>query len=585
MAIHSILSFPKDLTISKGTVRLWLLLSILAVGSLADVMELAAHQSGAFLALIGLVCVALFKSSVLTVFYAICRNRFILKIFAIVLIAIFCILSILNAGCWLLYDFGITGKLFTLIVETNTDEVMEFLPDLVYRLRLLFESGWMWLSIAAVAAAWIWLPRVSGKWLALAAMFISAAGLVYMIYFCATRDGGRSSLSVLVRSVKCVAAYVDNNQKIRELMEKKLPLPYPETLRSEKAAERVVVVIGESASREHLSIYGYPLPTTPALDSVSQGLCLFEDAVASSTLTAHNIPRLISFMTDQPESKQWYEFPSLLQVFHELGYRTYWLSNQEFSGKWSNLSSILALDADVVKYVGAMDSEDYSLGLYDSALLPEWNNTWAAEDSLQLTFLHLMGSHFQYYNRFPENQAAFSASDVLHVRNLEWLDKSKAQVVADYDNSILYTDSILGVLMADVRSSARPALLVYVSDHGENVYDDRDYRGRDPKFVDVPFLVYANDAFRRKNPDVWKSVQAARNTPFSISELPQIILHLTGTGYKLYDPTRDPLSNTFSPRKRWVDGEVYYKDKHVFYNNQHPKSDNITSIQPNRQQM
>ena len=175
-----------------------------------------------------------------------------------------------------------------------------------------------------------------------------------------------------------------------------------------------------------------------------------------------------------------------------------------------------------------------------------------------------MGSHFQYYNRFPESQDVFSADDVLRVRRSEWLDRTKAQVVADYDNSILYTDSILGVLMSDLRSSSRPALLVYVSDHGENVYDDRDYRGRDPKFVDVPFLVYANDAFRRKNPDLWKAMEDARKTPFSTSELPQMMLRLTGTGYKLYDPSRDPLSEAFRPRKRWVDGEVYYKDAHLF---------------------
>ena len=547
---------------SKTTVRLWLALIAVSVASLADVMSSAAYHEDAAFNLAGVCCVAVLKATALTALYVLLQRNKWLKALAVVLIVAFVLLSLLNGGCWLLYDFGITGKLFTLIVETNPDEVMEFLPDLTDRLRLLLQSGWMWTSIVALAAVWVWLPRVGSKWLSLGATVLSAAGIVYIIYFCATNAGGRASFSVFARSIKCTAAYVDNHRKIRELQAKKLPLPYPETLRSGKTAKRVVVVIGESASRDHHSIYGYPLPTTPTLDTVSRGLSRFDEAVASSTLTAQNMPRLISFMTDLPDSKEWYEYPSLLQVFHKLGYRTYWLSNQEFSGKWSNLSSILSMDADVVKYVGATDSEDYSLGRYDDALIPEWNDAWAAEDSLQLTFLHLMGSHFQYYNRFPEEKTVFSADDVLRVRNRKWLDREKAQIVADYDNSIHFTDSILGILMSDVRAYSRPALLVYVSDHGENIYDDRDYRGRDAKFVDVPFLVYANEAFLRDNPDLLKAMQDARQTPFSTSELPQMLLHLTGTDYELYDPTRDPLSDAFRPRNRWVDGEVYYKDAH-----------------------
>lgn len=548
--------------ISKRMVRLWLALVVVAVASLADVMNSAAYHDNAVFNIAGICCVAVLKATALTALYELLRRNAWLKAMAVVLIVMFVILSLLNGVCWLLYDFGITGKLVTLIVETNSDEVMEFLPDLTYRLRLFLQSGRIWLAVFAVPAAWVLLPRVCRKRLALAAMSLSAVGLLYLIYFCVTNDGGRASFSVFARSFKCAASYVDNHRKISELQAKKLPLPYPETLRSDKAAERVVVVIGESASRGHLSLYGYPLPTTPVLDTISQGLSRFDDAVASSTLTALNMPRLISFMTDQPGSKDWYEFPSLLQVFQKLGYKTYWLSNQEFSGKWSNLSSILSMDADVVKYVGAMDSEDYSLGRLDDALMPEWDKAWASEDSLQLTFLHLMGSHFQYYNRFPEEQAVFSAADVMRVRHPEWLDIEKARVVADYDNSIHYTDSILGTLIADVRGYSHPALLIYVSDHGENVYDDRDYRGRDSKFVEVPFLVYANDAFCRENPDVWKAVQDARKTPFSTSELPQMLLHLTGTLYKLYDPAHDPLSESFIPRKRWVDDEVYYKDAH-----------------------
>lgn len=560
MAIYSILRFFKGITISKGLVRLWLLLSILAVGSLADVMEYAAHQSGAFLALIGLVCAAMFKSSVLTFLYVICRDRSVLKILAIVLIAIFCILSILNGGCWLFYGFGISRKLITIVAETNSSEVGEFIPELVDKLIVCLSSIWFWVFVIIFSALWILFPKLQKKWLIRIICIASALGLFYLIFVFTTADIGRTNHSIYARSYRCMANYIRDMERVRELQHKKRPLPHPESLVSSRAAERIVVIIGESASRDHLSLYGYPLPTSPRLDTISNGLYKFDDAISSSTSTAQNMPQLISFMTDEPGGKEWYEYPSLLQVFHQLGYQTYWLSNQEYSGKWSNLSGILSSDADVVEYVGSIDSEDHYLIRHDDIILPEWRKAVESNDSLQLIFIHLMGSHFQYAHRFPDSGKHFVANDIKSKLPRKWLNEKKAGIIADYDNSILFTDSIIGVVMDGVRDLAQPTLVVYVSDHGENVYDDRDYRGRDPKYVKVPFVIYANDEYRRKNPDIISAIKTARSNSFSTSELPQMLLHFSGTKYIFYDSIRDPISPYFKKRKRYVDDEPYFKD-------------------------
>lgn len=559
MAIHNILRFLKLFPISKGIVRLWLLLSILALCSFADVMEFAAHQSGALLALIGLVCAALFKSSVLTALYVVCRNRFVFRIFVIILIAIFCILSILNGGCWLFYGFGISRKLFTIIAETNAAEVGEFIPELVDKFLVLVRSIWFWIFFIMFLSAWILIPKISQKLLIRSVGIVSAVGFFYLIYVFTTADFGRTDHSIYARSYRCVANYMRDREVVRELQTKKRPLPHPESLFSFRAAERIVVIIGESASRDHLSLYGYPLPTSPRLDTISNGLYKFDDAIASSTSTAQNMPRLISFMTDEPGGKEWYEYPSLLQIFHQLGYQTYWLSNQEYSGKWSNLSSILSADADVVKYVGSIDSEDHYLVRHDDILLPEWQKAVVSNDSLQLIFIHLMGSHFQYAHRFPDYGKHFVANDIKSKLPRKWLDEKKAGIIADYDNSILFTDSIISVVMDGVRDSKQPTLVVYFSDHGENVYDDRDYRGRDPKYVKVPFVIYANDEYRRENPDIITDIEKARSNSFSTSELPQMLLHLSGTKYIFYDSIRDPISPHFEKRKRYVDDEPYDK--------------------------
>lgn len=552
-----------DIHIGPGLTRLWLALAAASAGSLADVADFtvrSAPSSGwaaTAVAIAGLVCLAVFKATALTALYALCRRNVWLKTAAALLIAAFMVLSLLNGFSWLFYGFGISMKLFRIIMETNPTEVGEFMPELTDKLASMARSPWCWICIAAFAALWKWLPKVAAGWQAAASVTLSALGLGYLAYVFATAEFGRTSHSVFARSGRCVMKYIHDSRMIRDLQAKKRPLYFPESLNSSKAAERIVVAIGESASRDHLSLYGYPLETTPRLDSIRNDLYIFTGAVASSTSTAENMPRLLTFMTDEPSAKEWYEYPSLLQIFSQLGYRTYWLSNQEYSGQWSNLSSILSSDADVIRYVGSMDSEDQYLFRYDDALMPEWNNALTANDSLQLTFLHLMGSHFQYDRRIPPDRRRFTAADVKERLPRRWLDDRKAGVAANYDNSILYTDSILSCVIDGIRQMPEPALLIYLSDHGENVYDDRDYRGRDPKYVRVPFLIYANEAYRHQNPGTIREIEDAAAKPFSTSELPQMLMHLAGIRYALYDSVRDPLSAAFRVRKRWVDGEAF----------------------------
>lgn len=219
------------------------------------------------------------------------------------------------------------------------------------------------------------------------------------------------------------------------------------------------------------------------------------------------------------------------------------------------------MDADVVEYLGAQDSEDHYQYKYDDILLSSYRSIINNNDSLQLIFLHLMGSHFQYHNRYPAKFQKFSASDILSCIPRKWLDKNRAQIVVDYDSSIVYTDSLLRYLIKEIADPQVPTVLIYLSDHGENVYDDRDYRGRDNKFVRVPFILYPNSAYCMKNPEIIESLSTSLSKPFSTSELPQILLHLTGTEAPQYFPKHDVLSENFKKRKRFVDGAPFVEDK------------------------
>lgn len=587
-----IIHMQRILRPGKAQLRLWLVLLLCSAFSLADVAEFATGQPGAPFAIAGLVCLAVFKATVLTALYVLTSGNRILRTLAVSLIVIFVGLSLFNGFSWLFYGFGISRKLAGIVFETNSKEIGEFMPELRDKLSSMILSPGFAATMIAFVILWIMIPLVPRKIFLGIVSALSVLGFGYLCYVFATAEFGRANHLVFARTYRCIKAQRHDSAQIKELMAKRKPLPYGETASSRNKAERVVVVIGESASRDHLSLYGYPLPTTPRLDTISEGLYVFTDAIASSTSTAENLPRMLTFMTDRPGEGEWYEYPTLLQLFKTLGYHTYWLSNQEKTGEWSNLSGILSSDADVVKYLGSENSEDHYLYRYDDVLLPELDEAVSTPDSLQLTFLHLMGSHFQYHNRYPADRARFSSNDILTMdktpnkafvtkpsdpenqsgeniseekwkkealmkSDRDWLNSEKAQIIANYDNSILFTDSVLKEAIGKLVGLNEPAILVYLSDHGENVYDDRDYRGRDPKFVRVPFIIYANKTYREENPEVIEALTLSKDVSFSTSELPQLLLHLTGTRYAAYDSISDPLSPSFLPRTRYVDSAPY----------------------------
>ncbi|MDE6085110.1 MAG: phosphoethanolamine transferase, partial [Muribaculaceae bacterium] len=330
---------------------------------------------------------------------------------------------------------------------------------------------------------------------------------------------------------------------------------------SSHKATNLVFVIGESASPFHWSLYGYLMKTTPIVDSWADELIVLSDVATSSTSTAESIVRLLTTMDDEPGNKEWYEYPTVFQIMKEAGYKTYWASNQERTGLWSNMSGILSGDADEIEYVGSVDSEDHLTDSYDEALLPVVKDFLAQDDMLKVIGVHLMGSHLDYVKRYPRNRIIFTENDVCETTSRPWMTKKKARIVAEYDNSIHYTDSVLGLMLNYVKEINAPSVLIYVSDHGENVYDDRDFRGRDEMAQRVPMFIYMNDSYKARNEDIVSQLEKAKNMPYSSSELIHLIMGMTGTDYELRDASADISSKEYRVKTRYVDNEIFKDDK------------------------
>ena len=76
-----------------------------------------------------------------------------------------------------------------------------------------------------------------------------------------------------------------------------------------------------------------------------------------------------------------------------------------------------------------------------------------------------MGGHGLYYNRYPYSFHKFTEKDIkLNV------NESHKLIVAEYDNALYYNDYVVTEIINRFRDTE--ALVIYLPDHGEAVYDE-----------------------------------------------------------------------------------------------------------------
>lgn len=293
------------------------------------------------------------------------------------------------------------------------------------------------------------------------------------------------------------ARYI-NNIKESLLVKDDAPIRY----------EKVVIVIGESVNRKHMSCYGYHLDTTPFLQALISGEGKVVDNVISPTnQTRFSVPIMMTDATVSDFSK-FARSSSLVMRLNGMGYKTYWLSNQYESGVQDTYIRTIGDEAGYSRYANFV----YYLGGVrphtDEVLLKFVEDINLEEGVRQAFIFHLLGSHFFYHDRYPGDWAVIGGSN---------------GVVGEYDTSINYTDSVLSRIWE--RFSRFDTLFVYVADHGEVVSDGVSGHGFYPGYKDeyeVPLVV----AGRANDPRINELVAAGDNGMINLEGFVDIVKYL-----------------------------------------------------------
>lgn len=132
--------------------------------------------------------------------------------------------------------------------------------------------------------------------------------------------------------------------------------------------------------------------------------------------------------------------------------------------------------------------------------------------------LHSYGSHYNYYERYEKGKGIYLPDTPYEAKY-----ENKEYLMNAYDNTILCTDEFLSSLISTLENSNTLSSLLYVSDHGEDIFDDKRrlflHASPQPSYyqLHVPFIVWMSESFRNYDVTMYDTLLENRNKPIESS--------------------------------------------------------------------
>jgi glucan phosphoethanolaminetransferase (alkaline phosphatase superfamily) len=133
----------------------------------------------------------------------------------------------------------------------------------------------------------------------------------------------------------------------------------------------------------------------------------------------------------------------------------------------------------------------------------------------------------------------------------------KPQLNNSYDNSILYTDWFLDHVINALKESKQLTSMMYVSDHGQTLYDgscNLAFHGHNTQFeFHVPALVWYSDLYRALHPQKINQLLRNKRAKLSTENVFHSLLDMADIHYSSEQLEWSFLNKKFKQHKRYVD--------------------------------
>lgn len=491
--------------------------------------------------------VATVEAAVIAAFYSL--NRIFGKVTFGILVGLYTLLFAIDIFVLLQFGMIIGESAVRIFCESNYEEAVGFIDNYL---------NWKTAVSIICPIISIILVRLSFKAanikpVRVFLLCLSLLGLAFSLFCVNNYKKGISTKGIvlMVSPIRTAVSFITNDIEIRgeanlaEVCEKHYDCEFKE---GAKAFERIIIVIGESHSVYHTSLYGYEKETFPNMHKLYEkdSLFVFKDICSPYDLTNDVMPTLFSV-----DENDLYSAPLFPVFLRDAGYYIQLLDNEYAIGRGGGFLSNERISNALFKDRNAQGVR------YDGNLMPEIVDT----ASRSVTILHLLGQHLPYQNRYPDSFSIFKADDY---DKAQYTYRQRMQLAA-YDNSCLYTDFLLQQLIDKYKE--RDAIMFYLSDHGEELYELSDYNGHGSAIqssdiqyqLRVPFFIWMSESARKTRPELSEKLSQSEHFPMISSDFPHLVLDIAGVSNTFIDKTRSFVSPSYDISKpRIVLGYIDY---------------------------
>ena len=247
----------------------------------------------------------------------------------------------------------------------------------------------------------------------------------------------------------------------------------------------IVLITIDTTRLDHLGFAGHPYPTSPVLDALAgQGVWFPEAISPAADTTACHCTILTSLQPFSHEARNvgFYLRPEVVtvaEILQEAGYHT-----AAFTSGYTLVPEITWIDQGFRVYDAYNAIHDgrthHGKGTRRAGDTNEQAFRWLQGKKGEKIFLwvHYFDPHSEY-DPLPEYRGRFTYDPSIATNNetinLGWIEEKVGNLIARYDEEILYVDTQVGHLLEQLRRLGfmDDLFLAVMADHGEVLYEQK----------------------------------------------------------------------------------------------------------------
>lgn len=253
-----------------------------------------------------------------------------------------------------------------------------------------------------------------------------------------------------------------------------------------------VIIIGESATKNHMSLYNYYRNTNPLLSDIKNELLIYNNIITPHTHTITALEKVLTLSNYENNTDKFNG--SAIQLFNKAGYKTYWISNQRPTGIWDTFVTSISKSSEKRFFINT--AHNSSKTPFDEELLKPLKKCLSEKYDNKLIIIHLLGSHADYKERYPEEFSKFNDEP-----NTLFKSAKAFKTINEYDNSVLYNDYVVYNIINSIKELKTKSCVLYLSDHGEDVFqtintsNHTETKGTEPMY-EIPFILWRSTKYK-----------------------------------------------------------------------------------------